>query len=116
MFSFLLNSRVILSKNILTDEDPLSDYWVEQIDGSPPPSWLDFVFPHESASGNLEISGTFPDEEIKYYDFLLFARDIDNMIGNAPFYIQTQRNSPIHFNYFSNLTFYMKHLNWSLYK
>ena len=68
---------------------------MEQTDGSPPPSWLGFKFPNESASGNIEISGISPEEDYKGYNFFLYVRDVDNMVGKAPFYIQTQGKEAI---------------------
>jgi len=90
-FVCLSFSSFEISKNILTDEDIITQYNIQLSDGSPVPSWLQILYPNETASGNFKFSGTYPTEDYTLYNFTIHAKDPDGMTGSASFYIQTKR-------------------------
>ena len=80
-----------ISRNILTDEDHLTDFSIALSDGSPVPSWLSISYPNETTSGDFQFSGTFPTIDETLFEFIITATDSDLMSGEASFYIQTKR-------------------------
>ena len=79
-----------ISRNILTDEDHLTDFTITLSDGSPVPSWLSVSYPNETTSGDFQFSGTYPTIDETLYEFIITATDSDSMSGDASFYIQTK--------------------------
>jgi len=80
-----------ISRNILTDEDHLTDFSIALSDGSPVPSWLSISYPNETTSGDFQFSGTYPTIDETLFEFIITATDSDAMSGDASFYIQTKR-------------------------
>jgi len=80
-----------ISKNILTSDDLINQYSITLSDGSPIPSWLQVLYPHQSASGDFKFSGTYPLYENILYDFIITATNINGLSGEAAFHIQTKR-------------------------
>ena len=85
-----------ISRNILTDEDHLTDFTIALSDGSPVPSWLSISYPNETTSGDFQFSGTYPTIDETLYEFIITATDSDAMSGEASFYIQTKSKTLIY--------------------
>ena len=83
-----------ISRNIITSDELINQYSITLSDGSPIPSWLQVSYPHQSASGDFQFSGTYPLYESILYEFTITATNVNGLSGEATFYIQTKRKIP----------------------
>ena len=83
-------STMTISKNVLTDEDSSLSYLITYANGTAAPSWLNVKLPSASASGDFELSGSYPAFENVLYSFKITATDSKGQKGSAGFYIQTK--------------------------